>query len=127
MQVSWKTTMNRQCQSRFKKERDEISSISQTLNDVLVHSTKPGSEPHSMIRRIMRTTNGFETWRQLNLPYAGGHRNKFHDCAQSCLHSGMPTNISQNNTTDGWETSIRTNPKAKPSQTTSRLQQSSIT
>eukprot|EP00971_Amphidinium_carterae_P042383 832920-Amphidinium_carterae.3 len=56
------------------KKGDEITSISRTLNDVLAHATKPGSEPHSMIRRIMRTAKGFEAWRQLNLHYAGGHR-----------------------------------------------------
>eukprot|EP00971_Amphidinium_carterae_P294219 5841918-Amphidinium_carterae.2 len=27
-----------------------------------------------MIRRIIRTANGFEAWRQLNLHYAGGCR-----------------------------------------------------
>eukprot|EP00971_Amphidinium_carterae_P202215 4012545-Amphidinium_carterae.1 len=47
----------------IRKKREEISSVSQTLNYVLVHATKPGSEPHSMIRRIMRTANGFEAWR----------------------------------------------------------------
>eukprot|EP00971_Amphidinium_carterae_P148364 2941275-Amphidinium_carterae.1 len=46
------------------KKRDEIISISQTLNYVLVRATKPGSKPHSMIRCIMRTANGFEAWRQ---------------------------------------------------------------
>eukprot|EP00971_Amphidinium_carterae_P050869 1001858-Amphidinium_carterae.5 len=33
-----------------------------------------GTKPHSVIRWIMRTAKGFETWRQLNLHYAGGHR-----------------------------------------------------
>eukprot|EP00971_Amphidinium_carterae_P003171 62340-Amphidinium_carterae.1 len=56
------------------RKKEEITSVSQTLNYVLVHATKPGSEPHSMIKRIMRTANGFEAWRQLNLHYAGGHR-----------------------------------------------------
>eukprot|EP00971_Amphidinium_carterae_P094156 1863565-Amphidinium_carterae.5 len=51
----------------IRKKRDEITSISQTLNYVLVHATKPGSEPYSMIRRIMRTADGLED-------YAGGHR-----------------------------------------------------
>eukprot|EP00971_Amphidinium_carterae_P277444 5506314-Amphidinium_carterae.1 len=55
----------------IRKKRDEITSVSQTMNYVLVHATKPGSEPHSMIRRIMRTANGFEAGRQLSLHYAG--------------------------------------------------------
>eukprot|EP00971_Amphidinium_carterae_P135756 2689745-Amphidinium_carterae.1 len=55
----------------IRKKRDEITSVSQTLKYVLVHATKPGSEPHSMIIRIMRTANGFEAWRQLSLQYAG--------------------------------------------------------
>eukprot|EP00971_Amphidinium_carterae_P225472 4472265-Amphidinium_carterae.1 len=61
------------------RERYEIpSTFQKTLNPVLVDATKPGSEPHSMIQRIMRTANGFEAWRQLNLPYnAGGNRQYF--------------------------------------------------
>eukprot|EP00971_Amphidinium_carterae_P035959 706951-Amphidinium_carterae.3 len=46
----------------IRKKRDVIISILQTLNYVLVHATKPGSEPHSMIRRIMHTANGVEAW-----------------------------------------------------------------
>eukprot|EP00971_Amphidinium_carterae_P335925 6472018-Amphidinium_carterae.2 len=38
----------------IRKKRDELTS-------------RTRSEPHSMIRRIMRTANGFEAWRQLNL------------------------------------------------------------
>eukprot|EP00971_Amphidinium_carterae_P124611 2468411-Amphidinium_carterae.1 len=32
-----------------RKKRDTMSSISQSFNYVLAHSTKPGSQPHSMI------------------------------------------------------------------------------
>eukprot|EP00971_Amphidinium_carterae_P089734 1776752-Amphidinium_carterae.2 len=55
------------------RKRDEITSFSQTLNYLLVHSTKPGSEAHSMIKRIMRQSNGFEAWRQLTMHFTGRH------------------------------------------------------
>eukprot|EP00971_Amphidinium_carterae_P259717 5153181-Amphidinium_carterae.1 len=76
----------------------------------------------------MRAANRFEAWRQFNMHCTGGHRaNNFHYCVQSCLHNGVQTNIPRNSTTDGWKTSIGTNQKTEPSQTTSRLHQSSIT
>eukprot|EP00971_Amphidinium_carterae_P222845 4422362-Amphidinium_carterae.1 len=59
---------------KFRKKKDDIRSFSQTLNYVLVHSTNLGSEAHSMVRRIMKQSNGFEAWRQLTLHYASGHR-----------------------------------------------------
>eukprot|EP00971_Amphidinium_carterae_P152488 3021918-Amphidinium_carterae.2 len=87
----------------IRKKRDEITSISQTLNYVLAHATKPGSEPHAMIRRIMRTATGFEALKQFSMQ-AVTELNNFHCCVQSCLHNGMPTSISPNNTNDGWKT-----------------------
>eukprot|EP00971_Amphidinium_carterae_P271620 5389686-Amphidinium_carterae.1 len=54
--------------------RGDIVSFSQTLNYVLLHATKQGSEAHPIIRRVMRQSNGFESWRQLQLQFAGGHR-----------------------------------------------------
>eukprot|EP00971_Amphidinium_carterae_P245850 4882918-Amphidinium_carterae.2 len=65
-----------QLKMSIRKKRNEILSISQTLNYLLVHATTTGSEPHSMIRRIMRTANGFKAWRQVNLHYAGGHKSQ---------------------------------------------------
>eukprot|EP00971_Amphidinium_carterae_P162089 3213058-Amphidinium_carterae.2 len=41
---------------------------------MLLHATKPSSEAHSIIRRVMRQSNGFESWRQLQLHFAGGDR-----------------------------------------------------
>eukprot|EP00971_Amphidinium_carterae_P064148 1269926-Amphidinium_carterae.1 len=58
----------------IRKKRDDIMSFSQTLNYMLVHSTKPGSETYSIVRQVMKQSNGFEAWRQLTLRYAGGHR-----------------------------------------------------
>eukprot|EP00971_Amphidinium_carterae_P078027 1543834-Amphidinium_carterae.1 len=43
-----------QQRTNIRHKRDEITNFSQTLNDVSAHSTKPGSETHSMIRKIMR-------------------------------------------------------------------------
>eukprot|EP00971_Amphidinium_carterae_P103295 2044693-Amphidinium_carterae.1 len=47
---------------------------SQTLNYVLLHATKQSSEAHPIIRRLMRQSNGSESWRQLQLQFAEGHR-----------------------------------------------------
>eukprot|EP00971_Amphidinium_carterae_P033462 659075-Amphidinium_carterae.2 len=51
MQMNLRIAMRSRCQSRIKGETKSYR-ISQTLNYVLAHATKPGSEPHSMIRRI---------------------------------------------------------------------------
>eukprot|EP00971_Amphidinium_carterae_P125259 2481940-Amphidinium_carterae.2 len=53
----------------IRKKKDDIASFSQALNYVFAHSTKPGSEAHS----IMRQSSGFEAWRHLTLHHAGGH------------------------------------------------------
>eukprot|EP00971_Amphidinium_carterae_P143625 2845718-Amphidinium_carterae.1 len=58
----------------IKKMRGDIVTFSQTLNYVLLHATKPGSEAHSITRRVMKQSNGLESWRQLQLHFAGGHR-----------------------------------------------------
>eukprot|EP00971_Amphidinium_carterae_P169129 3350520-Amphidinium_carterae.1 len=47
-------------------DRDVVS-FSQTLNYVLLHAT-------TLTRRVMRQSYGFESWRQLQLHFAGGHR-----------------------------------------------------
>eukprot|EP00971_Amphidinium_carterae_P036116 709730-Amphidinium_carterae.1 len=52
---------------RKKKNNDDIMSFNQTLNYAFVHSTKRGSEAHSVVRRIMRQSSGFDAWRQLTL------------------------------------------------------------
>eukprot|EP00971_Amphidinium_carterae_P330478 6463531-Amphidinium_carterae.1 len=54
----------------IQKMRGDIVNFSQKLNYVLPHATKP-SEAHSIIRRVMRQSNGFESWRQLQLHFAG--------------------------------------------------------
>eukprot|EP00971_Amphidinium_carterae_P093973 1859621-Amphidinium_carterae.1 len=42
-----------------KKKKADILQHNQTLNYVLLHATKQGSEPHSIMRRVMRQGNGF--------------------------------------------------------------------
>eukprot|EP00971_Amphidinium_carterae_P233371 4631927-Amphidinium_carterae.1 len=54
----------------IKKMRGDIVNFSQTLNYVLPHATKPGSEAHSITTRMMRQSNGFEFWRQPQLHFA---------------------------------------------------------
>eukprot|EP00971_Amphidinium_carterae_P244545 4855670-Amphidinium_carterae.2 len=58
----------------MEKKKSDIAHFSQTLNYVLLHATKQGSEPHSIMMRVMRQSNGFESWRQLHLHFAGGRR-----------------------------------------------------
>eukprot|EP00971_Amphidinium_carterae_P173917 3447446-Amphidinium_carterae.1 len=58
----------------IRKRKDDIASFSQTLNYLLVHSTRPGSEAGSIVRRIMRQSSRFEACRQLTLHSAAGHR-----------------------------------------------------
>eukprot|EP00971_Amphidinium_carterae_P123142 2438374-Amphidinium_carterae.1 len=56
-----------------KKKKADIAHFSQTLNYVILHATKQGSEPHSIMRRVIRESNGFESWRRLHLHFSGGH------------------------------------------------------
>eukprot|EP00971_Amphidinium_carterae_P079461 1572320-Amphidinium_carterae.2 len=58
----------------MEKKKADIAHYSQTLNYVLLHATEQGSEPHSIMRRVMRQSNGFESWRQLHLHFVGCHR-----------------------------------------------------
>eukprot|EP00971_Amphidinium_carterae_P288853 5735462-Amphidinium_carterae.2 len=76
----------------IKKMRGDIVYFSQTLNSVLLHSTKPGSEAGSIIRRVMRQSNSFESWRQLQLHFAGGTElNNVRFFAQTCSRAGIAT------------------------------------
>eukprot|EP00971_Amphidinium_carterae_P339413 6477227-Amphidinium_carterae.1 len=49
--------------------RGDIANFSQTLNYVLPHATKPGSETHSITRRVIRKSNGFESWPNQQSPH----------------------------------------------------------
>eukprot|EP00971_Amphidinium_carterae_P129995 2574835-Amphidinium_carterae.1 len=41
----------------MERKKNDILQHSQTLNYVLLHATKQGSEPHSIMRRVMRQSN----------------------------------------------------------------------
>eukprot|EP00971_Amphidinium_carterae_P236434 4692202-Amphidinium_carterae.1 len=69
--------------------------FNQTLNYVLLHSTKPGSEAHSIVRRVMRQSNGFEPRRQLQLHFASGHRARQFSLLRSIMQPSWGTNIRQ--------------------------------
>eukprot|EP00971_Amphidinium_carterae_P239228 4748940-Amphidinium_carterae.2 len=72
--------------------RGDIVSFSQTLNYVLLYATKPGSEAHSIIRRVMRQSNGSESWRQLQLHFAGGRRAQQFSLLRAIMHSSWNSN-----------------------------------
>eukprot|EP00971_Amphidinium_carterae_P215030 4267541-Amphidinium_carterae.1 len=54
------------------------------LNYILFHTTK--GEPNLLVRRLIRTSSGLETWRQLYIKYAGGHRHRQIHLLQRILH-----------------------------------------
>eukprot|EP00971_Amphidinium_carterae_P144664 2866638-Amphidinium_carterae.1 len=90
----------------MEKKKVDIQQHSQTLNYVLLHATKQGSEPHSTMRRVLRLNNGFESWRQFHLHPAGGHRaQQFCFFAQSRnLHGTRAQSSSPSSTTNGLKT-----------------------
>eukprot|EP00971_Amphidinium_carterae_P313663 6234156-Amphidinium_carterae.1 len=50
-----------------KKKKADILQFSQILNYALLHATKSGSEPHSIMRRVMRQSNGGHRAQQFSL------------------------------------------------------------
>eukprot|EP00971_Amphidinium_carterae_P350037 6491353-Amphidinium_carterae.2 len=61
-----------------------LNDASNFLNYILLHTTK--GEPNLLVRRLMRTSSGLETWRQLYAKYAGGHRHRQIQLLQGILH-----------------------------------------
>ena len=51
---------------------DRVSRGGDYLNYVLIHGTKLGTETNNYVRRLQRSTNGFEALRLLRLRYSGG-------------------------------------------------------
>ena len=51
---------------------DRVSRGGDYLNYVLIHGTKLGTEANNYVRRLQRSTNGFEALRLLRLRYSGG-------------------------------------------------------
>eukprot|EP00971_Amphidinium_carterae_P160320 3178206-Amphidinium_carterae.4 len=101
--------------------RDDIANFSQALNYVLLHATKPGSEAHSVIRQAMRQSNGFKSWRQLQLHFAGGHRAQHFSLLRRIMQPSWNSDTRQftrSSTTSGWKTSTDANQRTELGQST---------
>eukprot|EP00971_Amphidinium_carterae_P050370 992363-Amphidinium_carterae.2 len=84
----------------IKKMRGDIVNFSQTLNYALLHATKPSSEAHTIIKRAMRQSNGFESWRQGRPPSSTIFTSSHNDDSRS--QAGIATlNTSPSSTTSG--------------------------
>ena len=51
---------------------DKVERGGDYLNYILIHGTKRGTEANNYVRRLQRSTNGFEALRLLRLRYSGG-------------------------------------------------------
>ena len=51
---------------------DRVERGGDYLNYILIHGTKLGTEANNYVRRLQRSTNGFEALRLLSLRYSGG-------------------------------------------------------
>eukprot|EP00971_Amphidinium_carterae_P152544 3023187-Amphidinium_carterae.1 len=61
-----------------------LNDASNFLNYLRLHTTK--GEPNLLVKRLIRTSSGLETWRQLYIKYAGGHRHRQIQLLQRILH-----------------------------------------
>eukprot|EP00971_Amphidinium_carterae_P252980 5022442-Amphidinium_carterae.1 len=61
-----------------------LNDASNFLNHILLHTTK--GEPNLLVRRLIRTSSGLETWRQLYIKHAGGHRHRQIQLLQMIFH-----------------------------------------
>ena len=62
------------------------SRAGELLNYLIMHSTKPGSEPNNLLRRLQRTNIGWELFRQLRHQYAAGALVQQYTLLQSIVH-----------------------------------------
>ena len=53
---------------------------------LIMHATKPGSEPNNLLRRLQRTNIGWEMFRQLRHQYAAGARVQQYTLLQGIVH-----------------------------------------
>ena len=53
---------------------------------LIMHATKPGSEPNNLLRRLQRTNIGWEMFRQLRHQYAAGTRVQQYTLLQGIVH-----------------------------------------
>eukprot|EP00971_Amphidinium_carterae_P078426 1551436-Amphidinium_carterae.3 len=75
----------------IRKMRSDIVSFNQTLNYVLLHATKAGSEAHSIIRRVMRQSNHWQCLQEAT------ELNNFRFFAQLCNKVGRVSNYDTEN------------------------------
>ena len=59
-------------ETAYNDKLDRVSRGGDYLNYVLIHGTKLGTEANNYVRRLQRSTNGFEALRLLRLRYSGG-------------------------------------------------------
>ena len=59
-------------EDRYNEVLDRVSRGGDYLNYVLIHGTKLGTEANNYVRRLQRSTNGFEALRLLRLRGSGG-------------------------------------------------------
>ena len=59
-------------QQAYDEWQDRLERGGDYLNYVLIHGTKLGTEANNYVRRLQRSTNGFEALRLMRLRYSGG-------------------------------------------------------
>ena len=59
-------------QRAYDEWQDRLERGGDYLNYVLIHGTKLGTEANNYVRRLQRSTNGFEALRLMRLRYSGG-------------------------------------------------------
>ena len=59
-------------QQAYDEWQDRLERGGDYLNYVLIHGTKLGTEANNFVRRLQRSTNGFEALRLMRLRYSGG-------------------------------------------------------
>ena len=59
-------------QQAYDEWQDRLERGGDYLNYVLIHGTKLGTEANNYVRRLQRSTNGFEALRLMSLRYSGG-------------------------------------------------------
>ena len=73
------------------------------LNYVLIHGTKLGTEANNYVRRLQRSTNGFEALRLMRLRYSGGQMLQNYQLLRDILNPQNSQNHNNTSNTDsGW-------------------------
>ena len=65
-------TAHRPLQQAYDEWQDRLERGGDYLNYMLIHGTKLGTEANNYIRRLQRSTNGFEALRLMRLRFSGG-------------------------------------------------------